>query len=272
MDLLTIHEQHRLSPGQTVNLADIPTSGKVYFDDKILGKKTLKKLREELIEWQVRFYAEGKRKLLVIFQALDAGGKDGTTRAVFEGVNPQGVQVSSFKAPTKEELSRDFLWRVHQKVPAAGMIGVFNRSHYEDVLVVRVEQLVPEEVWRPRYDQINEFEKLLADTGTTILKFYLHISSEEQKKGFQDRVTDPTKRWKFSPEDLKKREDWDDYWAAYDEALAHCTTSWAPWYVVPADQNWYRNLVVANAIVATMRQLDPQYPVPDVDWDNVEIS
>jgi PPK2 family polyphosphate:nucleotide phosphotransferase len=272
MDLLTIHEQHRLSPGQPVNLAELSTSGKDYFDDKKLGKKTLKKLREELIEWQVRFYAEGKRKLLVVFQALDAGGKDGTTRAVFEGVNPQGVQVSSFKAPTKEELSRDFLWRVHQRVPASGMIGVFNRSHYEDVLVVRVEQLVPEAVWRPRYDQINEFEKLLADTGTTILKFYLHISSEEQKKGFQDRLADPTKRWKFSPEDLKKREDWDAYWAAYDEALTRCTTSWAPWYVVPADQNWYRNLVVANAIVATMRQLDPQYPMPEVDLEGIEIT
>jgi PPK2 family polyphosphate:nucleotide phosphotransferase len=272
MDLLTIHEQHRLSPGQRVTLAALSTSGKDYFDDKNLGKKTLKELREELIEWQVRFYAEGKRKLLVVFQALDAGGKDGTTRAVFEGVNPQGVQVSSFKAPSKEELSRDFLWRVHQRVPAAGMIGVFNRSHYEDVLVVRVEQLVPEEVWRPRYQQINEFEKLLADSGTTILKFYLHISSEEQKKGFQDRLTDPTKRWKFSPEDLKKREDWDAYWAAYDEALTRCTTPWAPWYVVPADQNWYRNLVVASAIVATMRQLDPQYPIPEVDWDNVEIT
>jgi polyphosphate kinase 2 (PPK2 family) len=151
------------------------------------------------------------------------------------------------------------------------MIGVFNRSHYEDVLVVRVDQLVPEEVWRPRYDQINEFEKLLADTGTTILKFYLHISSEEQKKGFQDRLTDPTKHWKFSLEDLKKREDWNDYWAAYEEALSCCTTAWAPWYVVPADQNWYRNLVVASAIVATMRQLDPQYPMPEINLDQIEI-
>lgn len=272
MDPLTAHEQHRLSPGQPINLADIPTSGKAYFDDKALGKKALKQLREELIEWQVRFYAEGKRKLLIVLQALDAGGKDGTTRAVFEGVNPQGVQVTSFKAPTKAELAHDYLWRVHQRVPAAGMIGVFNRSHYEDVLVVRVENLVPEEVWRPRYEQINQFEKLLTDTGTTILKFYLHISSEEQKKGFQERLTDPTKRWKFSPEDLKKRKDWDAYWEAYNEALSRCTTSYAPWYVVPADQNWYRNLVVAGAIVATMRQLNPQYPVPDVDFDNIEIT
>lgn len=272
MDPLTIHEQHRLSPGQSVNLADIPTSGKVYFDDKDLGKKALKRLREELIEWQVRFYAEGKRKLLVVFQALDAGGKDGTTRAVFEGVNPQGVQVSSFKAPTKEELAHDYLWRVHKKVPGTGMIGVFNRSHYEDVLVVRVENLVPEAVWRPRYEQINNFEKLLADTGTTILKFYLHISSEKQKESFQERLTDPTKHWKFSAEDLKKRKDWDAYWEAYGEALARCTTSYAPWYIVPADQNWYRNLVVASATVATMRQLDPQYPIPESDLDKIEIT
>jgi PPK2 family polyphosphate:nucleotide phosphotransferase len=260
-----------LSPGQSVNLADIPTSGKVYLDDKDGSKETLMALRNELIEAQVRFYAEGKRKLLVVFQAMDAGGKDGTTRAVFEGVNPQGVQVTSFKAPSKEELAHDYLWRVHQKVPATGMIGVFNRSHYEDILVVRVDNLVPEAVWRPRYEQINHFEKLLAETGTTILKFYLHISSEEQKKGFQDRLTDPTKHWKFSPEDLKKREDWDAYWEAYNEALARTTTSYAPWYVVPGDQNWYRNLVVASAIVATMRELNPQYPVPDIDFDKIEI-
>jgi PPK2 family polyphosphate:nucleotide phosphotransferase len=271
MDPLTIHEQHRLSPGQPVKLATIPTSGKSYFDDKSLAKKTLKHLREELIEAQVRFYAEGKRKLLIVFQAMDAGGKDGTTRAVFEGVNPQGVQVASFKAPSREELAHDFLWRVHQRVPAAGMITVFNRSHYEDVLVVRVEELVPEAVWRPRYEHINQFEKLLSDTGTTILKFYLHISSEKQKEGFQDRLTDPTKRWKFSPEDLEKRKDWDVYQAAYEEALSRCTTEYAPWYVVPADHNWYRNLVVASAILATMRQLDPQYPMPEVDLENMEI-
>jgi PPK2 family polyphosphate:nucleotide phosphotransferase len=206
-----------------------------------------------------------------VFQALDAGGKDGTTRAVFEGVNPQGVHVTSFKAPTREELAHDFLWRVHRSVPAAGMIGVFNRSHYEDVLVVRVEELVPEAVWRPRFEQINQFERLLADTGTTILKFYLHISPEKQKEGFEERLTDPKKHWKFSVEDLKKREDWDAYWEAYNEMLARCTTDWAPWYVVPGDQNWYRNLVVAGAIVATMRQLDPQYPHPDIDLASIKI-
>jgi len=256
-----MNELHRVEPGQGVELADMPTEGKAFYDGgKAAAKAEFDLLREELAEFQHRLYSEGKQKLLIVFQAMDAGGKDGAIRAVLEGVNPQGVQVTSFKSPTKEELDRDFLWRIHKAVPGKGMIGVFNRSHYEDVLIVRVDNIVPETVWRPRYTFINQFEKLLHDTGTTILKFYLHISKEEQKKRFQERLDDPAKNWKFSHEDLEKRKQWGDYQAAYQEMLAQCSTAEAPWYVIPADQNWYRNLAVARIMVETLRGMDPQYP------------
>ncbi len=256
-----MNELHRIEPGQVVKLAELPTEGKALHEGgKAAAKEELKVLREELAELQHRLYSEGKRKLLVVFQAMDAGGKDGTIRSVLEGVNPQGVQVTSFKSPTKEELDRDFLWRIHKAVPGKGMIGVFNRSHYEDVLIVRVDNIVPETVWRPRYTFINQFEKLLHDTGTTILKFYLHISKDEQKKRFQERLDDPAKNWKFSHEDLEKRKQWDDYQVAYQEMLTQCSTAEAPWYVIPANQNWYRNLMVAQIMVETLRGMNPQYP------------
>lgn len=257
-DMLALH---RLVPGREVQLEDIPTRGNGFYPD---GRKAAEQefiaLRDELKEWQYRLYAEGRRKLLIVLQALDAGGKDGAIRAVFEGVNPQGVVVTSFKVPTREELDRDFLWRIHKAVPGAGMIGVFNRSHYEDVLVVRVLGLVPEAVWRARFEQINQFERLLADTGTTVLKFYLHISKEEQRQRLQERVDNPQKRWKFDLNDLKQRARWDEYRAAFEDAFRSCSTDYAPWYVIPADQNWYRNLAMARVIVGTLRQLDPQYP------------
>lgn len=256
-----MNTQHRIEPGQAVHLGVSPTDGKLFYEGgKAAAKEELNALRDELAELQHRLYSEGKRKLLVVFQAMDAGGKDGTIRAVFEGVNPQGVQVTPFKAPTKEELDRDFLWRIHEAVPGKGMIGVFNRSHYEDVLVVRVDELVPEVVWRPRYDFINQFEKLLHDTGTTILKFYLHISKEEQKKRFQERLDDPAKNWKFSHEDVAKRKQWEMYMTAYEEMLSRCSTAYAPWYVIPANQNWYRNLTIARIMVETLREMAPQYP------------
>ncbi len=263
---------HQLQPGQHFDLTKMPTEGKIFQPDRQVADDEFKILRDELIEMQRRFYAEGSRKLLVIFQAMDAGGKDGTIRRVFQGVNPQGVRVTSLKAPSKVELAHDFLWRVHQTVPATGMIGVFNRSHYEDVLVVRVHSLVPESIWRPRYKMINDFERMLTETGTTILKCYLHISKEEQRERFQDRIDEPSKNWKFAMEDLAKRELWNDYMAAYEEMLFKTTTDVAPWYVIPADQKWYRNLVVAQLLVHKLRELNPQYPTPEQDLSGIVIT
>ncbi len=221
---------------------------------------------------QEMLWAEGKQALLIVLQALDAGGKDGTIRHVMRGLNPQGVCVAAFKQPTPEELAHDFLWRVHQRVPRHGQIGVFNRSHYEDVLVVRVKKLVPEKVWRKRYDQINEFEELLTESGTRILKLFLHISKDEQKKRLQARLTDPTKHWKFSTADLDERALWDDYMQAYEEALTRCSTKAAPWHIIPADHEWYRNLVVAELVVAALEEMAPQFPPPQVDLSKVVID
>jgi PPK2 family polyphosphate:nucleotide phosphotransferase len=264
---------HRAEPGQPIHLNDIPTRGEEYYEgNKETAEIEFKALRDEFIEWQLRLYAEGRQKLLIVLQANDAGGKDGTIRKVTRGVNPQGVRVTSFKAPSQEELDHDFLWRVHKAVPATGMIGIFNRSHYEDVLVVRVHNFVPESVWRPRYEHINQFERLLHGSGTTILKFYLHISKEEQKKRFQERLDDPSKHWKFSHEDLEKRKLWDSYMAAFEDMLNHCSSDYAPWYVIPADQKWYRNLAVTRVIVHTLQQMNPQYPQNKEDLSNIAIT
>jgi len=263
---------HRLTPGEKIVLADITTRGKELHDHRDAAEDEFESLRRELAVLQGRLYAEGKGKLLIVLQAMDAGGKDSTIRRVFEGVNPQGVRVTSFKAPTSEELSHDFLWRVHKSVPAAGMIGVFNRSHYEDVLVVRVDKLQPESVWRSRYATINEFERLLAETGTTLLKFYLHISKKEQKERFQDRLDDPEKHWKFDVNDLEKRKQWDQYMAAFEEMLNACTTIYAPWHIIPADQKWYRDLAISRVIVDALRTLDPQFPPEPEGLDKIEID
>ncbi|MFQ5401214.1 MAG: polyphosphate kinase 2 family protein [Anaerolineae bacterium] len=265
-------DTHRLKPERPIRLAEMPTKGKQFYPDREAAETEFRSLRRELAELQARLYAEGKHKLLVVLQAMDAGGKDGAIRRVFRGVNPQGVRVTSFKVPSKREMAHDFLWRIHREVPPKGMIGVFNRSHYEDVLVVRVHELVPESTWRPRFEHINQFEKLLTDTGTTLLKFYLHISPKEQKRRFQARLDDPTKHWKFSLEDLEKRKLWDTYMTAYEDVLNRCTTPWAPWYVIPADQKWYRNLAIARVIVNTIRELDPQYPEAEGDWRNLVIE
>lgn len=240
-----------------------------------LDKKTAKDehagLIERLSELQSAMYAEQKHSLLIVLQAMDAGGKDGTIRSLLTGVNPQGVQVTSFKVPSAEELAHDYLWRIHKATPPRGIIGLFNRSHYEDVLVVRVAGLAPKEVWRARYDQINRFEQHLAENGTTILKFYLHISKDEQKARFEERLEEPEKRWKFAKGDLKVREQWDDYMAAYEDALARCSTGWAPWYVIPANRNWLRNWLVASIVVETLEGLDMQYPEPEEGLDEVVI-
>lgn len=263
---------HQLMPGNPVSIRDLPTSGEEFRSDRKNVEKEFKKLRDEMIEWQNVLYAEGKQKLLIVLQAMDAGGKDSTIRKVFKGINPQGVQVTSFKKPSEEDLGHDYLWRIHKEVPQAGMIGVFNRSHYGDVLVVRVDQLVPEEVWKERYDQINEFEKLLSDTGTVILKFFLHISKEEQKERFEDRINFPDKHWKFDHNDLIKRKQWDQYMEAYEDVLNRCTTEWAPWYVIPADQKWYRNLAIAEVIVETLRKMNPQHAIVEEDLSGIQID
>jgi len=262
---------HQLEPGRPLRIRELPTSGRQFHDDKETAIAEFKMLRDELAELQRRLYAGRKHKVLVVFQAVDAGGKDGAIGKVFHGVHPQGLRVHPFKKPTDEELGHDFLWRVHKVTPATRTIGVFNRSHYEDVLVVRVHNLVPESVWRPRYEQINAFEKVLHDAGITILKFFLHISKEEQKERFQARLDNPDKQWKFSFEDLEKRQLWDAYMAAYEEMLNQCNTAWAPWYAIPADQKWYRNLAVSRVIVQALKELNPQYPPPEGDLSNVII-
>jgi PPK2 family polyphosphate:nucleotide phosphotransferase len=228
--------------------------------DKDWAKDALAKERARIDALQERLYAERARSLLLVFQAIDTGGKDGTIRSVLKGVNPQGCAVTSFKVPSTDERDHDFLWRYHARTPARGMIGVFNRSHYEDVLVVRVKGLVPDAVWQSRYGQINDFERLLTESGTTILKFFLHISKAEQKKRLEARIADPEKHWKFDPADLVERKSWDDYQQAFADALTRCSTPDAPWLVVPADHKWFRNYVIARTVADTLEAMDPRFP------------
>ena len=239
--------------------------------DKDDAKKEEKKLEARLADLQEKLYAQHSQSLLVVLQAMDAGGKDSTIKKVFDSVNPQGVQVTSFKAPTPEELAHDFLWRIHQHTPGKGYIGIFNRSHYEDVLVVRVNKLVPRAVWEKRFDHINNFERELYDSGTRILKFYLHISKDEQKERLQDRLDRPDKWWKFSVDDLPVRQQWDHYMDAFEGVLTHCNTEYAPWYVVPANHKWYRDIVITRAIVETLEDMKVAFPKPEQDLSNVKI-
>ncbi len=236
------------------------------------AKARFKDLNAELERLQELLYAEGRQKVLVVLQATDTGGKDGTIRHVFDGVNPQGVKVASFGKPTEEELDHDYLWRVHRHVPKRGQMTIFNRSHYEDVLIVRVHNLVPEEVWSRRYAHINAFEKMLADEGTTILKFFLHIDLEEQEERLRERLERPEKHWKFNPADLKERMRWYAYRRAYEAMLSRTSTAWAPWYVVPANRKWYRNLVVAQTLVDRLRDLNMKPPAADFDPETIEIE
>jgi PPK2 family polyphosphate:nucleotide phosphotransferase len=255
---------YRVEPGTVVDLdAFDPDDQRAFPVGKRAGKRLLAGLTDHLAGLQERLYAEGEQRLLLVLQAMDTGGKDGTIRHVFSGVNPQGVKVTSFKKPSAEELAHDYLWRVHDHTPTRGEIAIFNRSHYEDVLVVRVHDLVPEEAWRRRYRHINEFERMLADEGTTILKFFLLIGLDEQRERLQARLDDPTKTWKFNTGDLAERERWPEYRAAYEEAITETSTAWAPWYVVPANRKWYRNLVVSSALIAALERLDPRYPEPE---------
>ncbi|MGH9733137.1 MAG: polyphosphate kinase 2 family protein [Candidatus Acidiferrales bacterium] len=221
---------------------------------------------------QYRFSAERKHALLIVLQGLDTAGKDGTIRHVMSGMNPQGCKVTSFKVPTTDEAAHDFLWRIHKSVPERGDIGIFNRSHYEDVLVVRVHKLVPKDVWSKRYDQINEFESILAANGTRILKFFLHISKDEQKQRLLQRIDDPERNWKLSEADFHERKFWDDYTAAYEHALTKCSTKDAPWFIIPANKKWFRNLAVSHIIAETLEDMDPKFPPPTVDISKLKFS
>lgn len=255
----------RVQPGIPFRLADINPDNTEPFHSKKKAEKRLEELTQQLSDYQENLYAEHRQSLLLVFQAIDTGGKDGTIRNLLTGVNPAGIEVSAFKAPSAEELNHDFLWRIHQRTPGRGHIGVFNRSHYEDVLVTRVHGLIEPHTWQQRYLDINNFEQLLTRNGTRVLKFFLHISKEEQASRLQARLDNPKKRWKFEPGDLKERKLWDAYQTAFQEALAACSTAECPWYVIPANAKWARDLAIAEIVVATLAQMNPQPPAATFD-------
>jgi len=262
---------HRIEPGTRVHLDRIDPDDTGPLRSKEAAGKRLAEDLEELRRLQYLLYADGARAVLVVLQAMDTGGKDGVIRHVMSGLNPAGCVVTSFKVPSSEEHQHDYLWRVHKAVPARGMIGVFNRSHYEDVLVVRVHDLVPEATWRARYRQINEFERMLTENGVSILKIYLHISKSEQAERLRARVRNPAKNWKFSMADLEERKRWKDYMAAFEDALRECSTEWAPWHVVPANHKWYRDAAVARLLRHRLESLDLTTPKPKEDLSRIVI-
>lgn len=275
------YPRYRIDPGEQLKLAQPPVKAlrlveidpneSEHYRSKKDVRDELARQRERIAELQARLYAERKQSLLIVLQAMDTGGKDGTIRGVFQGVNPQGCQVWSFKAPSTEELEHDFLWRYHQKTPPRGMITIFNRSHYEDVLIVRVKQMIEEDVWRHRYAMINEFEHMLTLNNTVVLKFFLYISKDEQKRRLESRLQDPTKHWKFSSNDIKERAYWDQYMLAFEDAINQCSTEYAPWYIVPANKKWYRNLVIARTIADTLDAMNPQFPPGEAGLDQIVI-
>jgi PPK2 family polyphosphate:nucleotide phosphotransferase len=258
--------------GKGFRLKDIDPAGKDGLPDRVAAEAEMEADAQRIDELQDVMYAQGKHALLCLFQAMDCGGKDGTIRKVFGHVDPIGIVATAFKKPSERELAQDFLWRIHQAVPPRGCIGIFNRSHYEDVLVVRVHRLAPLDDIEQRYDQINAFERHLNENGVTILKFFLHISKDEQKERLQQRLDDPKKRWKFNPSDLEERAWWNDYMAAYEIALTRCSTRWAPWFVIPADRNWYRNAVVARIVRQTLEDMDLKFPKPTADFSKIVIK
>jgi PPK2 family polyphosphate:nucleotide phosphotransferase len=261
----------RVDAGSAAHIAKRKTDDRLGFD-KDNGEKRLDRLVERIDELQYRLFAEARRSVLLVLQGLDASGKDGVVRRVFEGVNPTGVTVTSFRAPAGAELEHDYLWRIHRALPRRGTIGVFNRSHYEDVVAVRMYEIAPETVWRPRYAHLREFERMLVDEGTTVLKVFLNVSPEEQRARFQERIDDPAKRWKFRRDDLKVREHFDDWIAAWEEAVTETSTEWAPWYVVPADHNWVKALAVADLVAGALERLDPQFPAPEPGFEGMRIE
>lgn len=262
----------KVDPDKGISLSaiktDIPDEGK----DKDSAKKLIEKMHEKLHTLQECLYAEHKQSLLIIIQAMDTGGKDGAVEAIFRGVNPAGVQVTSFKAPSADELSHDFLWRVHKAVPQKGIIGIWNRSHYEDVLIVRVHGIIDKKTCTQRYEDINAFEKILSNNGVKILKFFLHISKDEQKRRLEARLANPSKYWKFNPGDLAERELWDKYQKAYENAINACSTKLAPWHIIPADYKWHRNIVIAQKIIETLEQMKSSFPEVDFDPAKIDIK
>jgi len=255
-----IQSPYRVAPGQKVRLKSIKPDGTGRFRDKEEVQEATQKNLVRMAEIQQMLYAEGRRSLLVVLQGMDTSGKDSTIRHVFSGVNPQGCSVTSFKAPSTTELAHDYLWRIHAHTPARGMITVFNRSHYESVLVERVHKIVPRGVWSARYDHINCFEQMLSDEGTRIIKLFLHISKDEQRKRLEERLADPKKNWKFDASDLSERELWDDYHKAYEDTFSRCSTKQAPWYVIPADHKWFRNWLISEILVEALEDMDPKHP------------
>lgn len=249
-----------VTPGGKVRLASIPTDDRGDFRDKDEAREATESILSRLRDLQERLYAEHRRALLVVLQGMDTSGKDGAIRKVFSGVNPQGCAVVSFKQPTPIELSHDFLWRIHQQAPSKGIICIFNRSHYESVLVERVHKIVPREVWEKRFDQINEFEELLVSEGTVVVKFFLHISKKEQRERLLARLADPSKHWKFNPGDVEVRKLWSKYQEAYEDCVTKCSTRHAPWHIIPADHKWYRDWAIGSVIVEQLQKMNPKFP------------
>ena len=262
----------KYAPATFPGLEKLPTGYALDIDGRAEAKREFQELHNELVDYQRALYAENSQSLLIVFQALDCGGKDGTIRKVFQGLNPQGVRVASFKRPSETELEHDFLWRIHPHAPARGMISVFNRSHYEDVLVPLVEEFATKQLIEQRYRHINEFEQCLIDHGTTILKFFLNISKDEQARRLQDRLNRPEKRWKFEPQDLQKRADWDKYMLAFKSLFDACSPDQAPWYIIPADDKWYRNLIVTRIIHDAIKEMDPRYPRSQYDLSGITVE
>src|ERR1035438_1087859 len=262
---MSYSKDFRIGPDAKVRLKDFDPGFDGKHEDKKAALERIEHLRQRMDDLQDELYAEHKRSLLICLQALDAGGKDGVVRHVFRSMNPEGCRVASFKEPSKEELDHDFLWRIERQTPRRGEVVIFNRSHYEDVLIVRVHDLVPKKVWSKRYEQINDFERRLASNGTQILKFFLHISKEEQLQRFKQRLDDPSRQWKISEADYTERECWSDYIRAYEDALSKCSTADAPWFVIPANHKWFRDLAVSEIIVETMEKLGISRPEPTVD-------
>lgn len=266
-------ERYKIPNGTSVDLTQWDPRDTSAFDGgKKDGLEEIAILNKQLETLQELLYAEHKHKVLIVLQGMDTSGKDGVIRRVFEGVNPQGVKVASFKIPTPEELSRDYLWRIHKMVPAKGEIVIFNRSHYEDVLVVRVHGMVSPELCRKRYGEIVDFERMLTDNGTLILKFFLNISLEEQKERLQSRLDDPQKVWKFNTGDLGERKLWPDYMKAYEEAIAATSTDFAPWYIIPSDRKWYRDLAISTLLVQALKDLKMNFPPPEENLDGIVIE
>jgi PPK2 family polyphosphate:nucleotide phosphotransferase len=262
----------RVAPDTRAEIAGRDPGDLLGFEDKRAGKQRLAELTDRLSVLHGRLFAEGERGLLLVLQGLDASGKDGVIRAVFTGVNPQGCSVVSFRRPSETELAHDYLWRVHAELPARGTIGVFNRSHYEDVVSARIHKLVPEEVWRRRPGHIREWERMLTDEGTSLVKVFLNVSKEEQRRRFQERIDDPEKRWKFRKADLDVRKRFDEYLTAWEEVIDQTSSEWAPWYVVPADRNWVKSAAVATLLVDALERLDPEVPASQPGIEGLTIT